>query len=326
MTFEEIDVPRVPVAIISGFLGSGKTTLLNHIISKNHGSKIGVIVNDFGEIDIDSNLIVSSSDQILEISNGCICCSNNGDLQLTITKLLRDNVGLEYIIIESTGIGDPLPILKTFMRPEFISRTRVDSIITVVDSECIRQSLLESSVVQNQIKYADFILLNKCDLVQRQEVDTVKSLVNEINSNCRILEVVKCSVQLDFIMGVGLHDEPEMTEHNHILMHSCDHECNDHAAINHGFISVSFSSNELFDPQKLQEFLQKIPSGVFRAKGFLQTAQSDQNYIFHLIAKRFTLDPDKFRRDPCNQLVFIGRQFDCDKLIDDLSLCTTNLS
>lgn len=315
------EVFRIPVIIISGFLGSGKTTLLNYIISKNRDTRIGIIVNDFGEIDVDSNLIVSSSDQILEISNGCICCSNNGDLRATIAKLLRDNVQLDYIIIESTGIGDPLPILKTFMRPEFVNQTRVDSIITVVDSEYIRQSLLDSNVAQNQVKFADFILLNKCDLVQRHDIDSVKSLVRQINSDCRIVEVIKCSVELDFIIGGRSHIEMKIAQHHNTPAHYCDHECNDHDLINHGFMSVCFSSNELLNPQKFQEFLQKIPTDVFRGKGFLKTTQSDQSYIFHLIAKRFTLDLDKVKKEPCNQLVFIGRHFDRNKLIDDLKGC-----
>ncbi len=112
-----------------------------------------------------------------------------------------------------------------------------------------------------------------------------------------------------------------LTEQDRPHSHSCNHACHNHDDMNHGFVSVSFSSNELFDPQKLQEFLQKIPLGVFRAKGFLRTAGSDQNYIFHLIAKRFTLDVDQEKRNPCNQLVFIGHDFDRDKLLDNLRLC-----
>ena len=321
MTSEASMVSRIPVTIIAGFLGSGKTTLLNHIIASNRGIKIGVIVNDFGEIDIDSNLIVSSSDQILEIKNGCICCSNNGDLRVTVSNLLKDNAELEYLIIESTGIGDPLPIVKTFMRPEFINQARVDSIITVVDAENIQQTLPDIGVIQNQIKFADFILLNKCDRVSIHSIDAVEAFVRQFNNDCRILKTVKCSVSLDIILGARAHNQNPVAEQDSHHSPDCSHECHDHHDANHGFVSASFSSNELFDPDKFQEFLQKIPSGIFRAKGFLRTDQSDQAYIFHLIAKRFTLDPDLEIRSPCNQLVFIGLDFDRDSLINDLKLC-----
>lgn len=321
MKSEASMISRIPVTIIAGFLGSGKTTLVNHIIASNRGIKIGVIVNDFGEIDIDSNLIVSSSDQILEIKNGCICCSNNGDLRATVSKLLKDNAELEYIIIESTGIGDPLPIVKTFMRPEFISQARVDSIITVVDAENIKQTLPDIGVIQNQIKFADFILLNKCDRFEAQSINEVEAFVREFNNDCRLLKTVKCSVPLDVILGARAHNQNLIAERDSHHSPDCSHECHDHDDVNHGFTSVSFSSNDLFDPDKFQEFLQRIPSNIFRAKGFLRTAQSGQSYIFHLIARRFTLDVDLEIRSPCNQLVFIGLDVDSDSLIHDLRLC-----
>ena len=321
MTSESRMDSRIPVTIIAGFLGSGKTTLVNHIIASNRGMKIGVIVNDFGEIDIDSNLILSASDEILEIRNGCICCSNNGDLRVAVSKLFNNNTLPEYLIIESTGIGDPLPIVKTFMRPEFICLARVDSIVTVVDVENIQDSLSDISVIKNQIKFADFILLNKCDRVPEQTVNTARALIHEFNNDSRMLMTVKCSVPLEVILGARVNTENMIAlQHNH---HSdnCGHECHDHNESNHGFISVAFSSNELLDPDKFQDFLQNIPSSIFRAKGFLRTAQSDQGYIFHLIAKRFTLDADQETRNPQNQLVFIGRDFDKDSLISNLKMC-----
>ena len=314
-------ISRIPVTIIAGFLGSGKTTLVNHIIASNRGMKIGVIVNDFGEIDIDSNLIVSASDEILEIRNGCICCSTNGDLRVAVSKLFNNNTLPEYLIIESTGIGDPLPIVKTFMRPEFIRQARVDSIVTVVDVENIQDSLSDISVIKNQIKFADFILLNKCDRVPEQAVNTVEALIREFNNDSRILMTVKCSVPLEVILGARVNTENMIALQNNHHSDNCDHECHAHNESNHGFISVAFSSNELLDPDKFQDFLQNIPSSIFRAKGFLRTTQSDQGYIFHLIAKRFTLDADQETRNPQNQLVFIGRDFDKDSLISNLKMC-----
>lgn len=312
---------RVPVTIISGFLGSGKTTLLNRIISQSQGLRIAVIVNDLGEINIDNDLILSTSGDVMEISNGCICCSNNDDLRGTVGELLRRTPQVDYLVIESTGIGDPLPIMKTFIRPEFLNVTRVDSVITVVDCEHVKESILADRVARHQIEYADFILLNKCDLVDGSDIAAAKDAVLTLNSKAKIAETIRCDAPLPLILGVAVHEEAPAAVEGTNHPHSCCATCHHPGEREHGFMSVSFSADGTIDPEKFQVFLENLPSAVFRAKGFLRTCLSEQRYIFQLIARRFTLDPIAVQSGPDNRLVFIGKDMDGESLIEDLRRC-----
>ena len=157
---------RLPVTIITGFLGSGKTTLLNHILTSQHGLKIAVIVNEIGEIGIDAELIVSAGEGIMELSNGCICCSMNNDLVDRIFQVLERREPVDYLIVETTGLADPLPIILTFLRSEFRNRVRIDSVITLADAENFSLDFFDGLAAYNQFRYADVVLLNKCDLVE----------------------------------------------------------------------------------------------------------------------------------------------------------------
>jgi G3E family GTPase len=312
---------RIPVTIISGFLGSGKTTLLNRIISHNHGLRVAVIVNDLGEINIDNDLILSTSSDVMEISNGCICCSNNDDLRGTVGTLLRNMPHVDYLVIEATGVGDPLPIMKTFIRPEFQNITRVDSVITVVDSENVRKSIKADRVARHQIEHADFILLNKCDLVDGPDLAAARDSVLALNNKAKLTDTVRCAVPLQLILGVALHEEMPAANEDATHLHVCGATCHHAGDREHGFMSVSFSADGAIDPDKFQQFLENLPATVFRAKGFLRTCFSDQRYIFQLIARRFTLDPTAVRSGPDTRLVFIGKDLDGESLVEELGRC-----
>lgn len=230
-TVSKMDAPKtgLPVTIITGFLGSGKTTLLNHILSNQQGVKTAVLVNEFGEIGIDNELIVNTSDDntMVELSNGCVCCTINEDLANAVYKIMERPDKVDYMIVETTGLADPLPVALTFLGSELRDLTRLDSIVTVVDAENFNISLFNSEVAQSQIAYGDIILLNKTDLVDEADLDKLEVQIRDIKDGARILRTTKGNVPLSLLLSVGLFDsenyfEPEKDSHSH------DHAGHDH--------------------------------------------------------------------------------------------------
>ncbi len=234
----------LPVTIITGFLGSGKTTLLNYILSNQQGLKTAVLVNEFGEIGIDNELIINAgdSDGVVELSNGCICCTINNDLAEAVYKVLEREDPVDYLVVETTGLADPLPVAMTFLGTELRDMTRLDSIVTLVDCENFSLDLFNSEAAYSQIAYGDIILLNKTDLVDESQVDALEVRIRDIKQGSRILRTVKGSVPLGMLLSVGLfesdqyfqpevnpaaheHHEHEHHEHEH---HEHDHHDHDH--------------------------------------------------------------------------------------------------
>ncbi len=340
----------IPVSIITGFLGSGKTTLLNHILTQQQGLKTAVLVNEFGEIGIDNKLITSSDDDIVELNNGCICCTINEDLVKTVHKILERREQLDYLVVETTGIADPLPIAVTFLSTELRGKTRLDSIITVVDCDNFYAKTKEESIAaQQQITYGDVILLNKTDLVESQVVKKIEDKIRQHRPNARILQTVKGNVALPLILSVGLfesdryfqeeinhsyHHEHHNEDHEHNHFHHGEHhhhhqhrhEHQHHHQSNHidedGFNSLSFETEQPLDINKFQHFLDnQLPESVFRAKGILWVKGSPARHIFHLSGKRFGIEDDEWKGTPKNQLVFIGQNLEQGKLRELLEGC-----
>ncbi|MGH2416453.1 MAG: CobW family GTP-binding protein, partial [Microcystaceae cyanobacterium] len=205
---ELMDAPKhgLPVTIITGFLGSGKTTLLNHILTNQQGLKTAVLVNEFGEIGIDNELIVATEENMVALNNGCICCTINEDLVQAVYKVLEHSENIDYLVVETTGLADPLPVALTFLGTELRDMTRLDSIVTVVDCANFSLDLFNSQAASSQIAYGDIIILNKTDLVDEADVDALEVRIRDLKEGSRILRTQKAQVPLQLILSVGLFE------------------------------------------------------------------------------------------------------------------------
>jgi G3E family GTPase len=327
-TTAEIDIPKrgMPVTIITGFLGSGKTTLLNHILQNQQNLKVAVLVNEFGDINIDSQLLVSVDQDMVELSNGCICCTINDGLVDAVYSVLEKGDRIDYLVVETTGVADPLPIALTFLGTELQHLTRLDSILTVIDAESFTPEHYNSEAAFSQIMYGDILILNKTDLAPEAKVAELEAYLGKQKSGARMLRSQHGIVPLPLILDVNLAnadlaDSDEASPHDHDHEHH-DHHHHSHHLENDGFVSVSFQSDRAFDLDRFQHFLDKLlPVDVFRAKGILWFAGIENRYIFQLSGKRYELKTEEQMKPLTNQLVVIGRNLDKSELQKNLTEC-----
>jgi G3E family GTPase len=328
---------RLPVTVITGFLGSGKTTLIKHILANQQGLRTAVIVNELSALGIDIDLIVSAPDDMIELQNGCVCCSINNDFLDAIFRILISDRRVDYLVVETSGVSDPLPVVLTFLRPELRDRVRVDSIITVADADSFCLDQFESKAARSQLCHGDIVLLNKCDLVGAERLRDLEVAIRTVKPEARIVRATQCRVALPLVLSVGLfqsdrffadqeaprgRDQELDSNHESGQRHPAHRHASDHLAAD-GFEALSFQSQWPFAVQRFQDFLERLPNNVYRGKGLLWIAETNKRYIFHLVSKRFSLDKDERDCQAGNKLVLIGRNLDHGMLRSQLQTCLT---
>ena len=328
---------QIPVTVLTGYLGAGKTTLLNRILSENHGKRYAVVVNEFGEIGIDNDLVVGADEEVFEMNNGCVCCTVRGDLIRVVQGLMKRKGGFDGIVIETTGLADPGPVAQTFFVDEEVrAKARLDSVTTVVDAKHIDLRLDDSREAREQIAFADQIVLNKTDLVSEGELAGIEARLRRLNPLAPIHRAQRSNVPLEAILGRGGFDlsrilelEPEFLnpahgEPGHVHDEDCEHDDHDHAGHAHhdhvhddDIRGVALKMDKPVDPQKISRWLNDLLArqgpDILRAKGILNVAGEDRRLVFqavHMILEGDFQGPWRAGDDRTSRMVFIGRNLD----------------
>lgn len=345
---------QIPVTVLTGYLGSGKTTLLNRILSENHGRRYAVIVNEFGEIGIDNDLIVESDEEIYEMNNGCVCCTVRGDLIRVVEGLMRRPGRFDAIVVETTGLADPVPVAQTFFMDEDVrAGTRLDAVVALVDAKHLPLRLKDSREAEDQIAFADVVVLNKTDLVTPEELRAVEATIRAINPTAKIHRTERSGVDLAEVLDRGafdlkraLENDPhflDADEHDHGHDHECGPDCDHEHQHDHGHHghdhahasaihdvtvqSVSLRAGEM-DSKKFFPWIEKVTQlegpNILRLKGIIAFKDDPDRYVLqgvHMIIEGDHQRPWKDGEKHESRLVFIGRDLDAERLRKSFEAC-----
>jgi len=304
---------KIPVTVLTGYLGAGKTTLLNRILTENHGKRYAVIVNEFGEIGIDNDLVVGADEEVFEMNNGCICCTVRGDLIRIMDGLMKRRGKFDAVIVETTGLADPAPVAQTFFMDQDVSdAARLDAVVTVADAKWLAERLKDAPEAKNQIAFADVILLNKVDLVSEAELADVEARIRTINPYARLHRTTKCDVEIAQVLERNAFDleriielEPDFLEEGH--HHHHDEEMQ----------SIAITHEGEVDPEKFLPWISQLTQvqgpDILRCKGIVAFPDEPKRFVFqgiHMILDGDVQGDWKAGEKRRSRVVFIGRNLD----------------
>jgi G3E family GTPase len=315
---------KIPVTVLTGYLGAGKTTLLNRILSEPHGKRYAVVVNEFGEIGIDNDLVVGADEEVFEMNNGCICCTVRGDLIRILDGLMKRKGRFDAIIVETTGLADPAPVAQTFFMDQDVADVaKLDAVVTVADAKWLSDRLADAPEAKNQIAFADVIILNKIDLVSEDELKDVEGRIRALNPYARIHRTTRCAVPIGEVLDRNAFDldrimalEPEFLEEGHHHHHDKDMQ------------SISVKLEGEVDPERfmpwISDLTQREGPNILRCKGIIAFPEEPRRFVFQGV--HMILDGDlqrEWRADEerVSRVVFIGRDLDTEKIRAEFLSC-----